>query len=109
MADALASGVSIRSRDASAELRRQHCEIEQLKAERDAVVADAERYRWLRDTFSTAKAGAILSVNKPLMVYEEPDLGSTVRLQWFPHTPSSFIYVTTHSLDAAIDAARGDK
>lgn len=76
------------------------------KAERDAVVADAERYRWLRDTFSTAKAGAILSVNKPLMVYEEPDLGSTVRLQWFPHTPSSFIYVTTHSLDAAIDAAK---
>ena len=30
------------------ELRRQHSEIEQLKAERDALLADAERYRYLR-------------------------------------------------------------
>ena len=35
--------------DAVTELRRQHSEIEQLKAERDALLADAERYRWLRD------------------------------------------------------------
>ena len=30
------------------ELRRQHTKIEQLKAERDALKVDAERYRWLR-------------------------------------------------------------
>lgn len=49
LADALAYGFTARSRDASAELRRQHCEIEQLKAERDALLADAERYRYLRN------------------------------------------------------------
>ena len=90
------------------ELRRQHDEIEQLKAERDALKADAERYRWLRDTFAAAKAGAILSVNEPLTVYEEPDLGAEVRMQWFPHTPSSFVYVSHSTLDAAIDAARSE-
>ena len=37
------------SEEAAAELRRQHSEIEALKAERDALRADAERYQWLRD------------------------------------------------------------
>jgi hypothetical protein len=87
----------------------QHSEIEQLKAERDALKPDAERYRWLRDTFSAAKAGAILHVNEPLMVYEKPKLGTEVRLQWYPNTPVCFLCVEHSTLDAAIDAARGDK
>ena len=34
-------------RKAAALLRRQHAEIELLKAERDVLRADSERYRWL--------------------------------------------------------------
>ena len=77
-------------------------------AERDALKTDAERYRWLRDTFSAAKAGAILHVNEPLMVYEKPKLGTEVRLQWYPNTPVCFLCVEHSTLDAAIDAARGE-
>jgi len=50
LADALESGTYLlsRERDATAaELRRQHAEIELLKAERDVLRADSERYRWL--------------------------------------------------------------
>ncbi len=55
--------------------------IESLLAERDALRADAERYRWLRDGDWDAES--------------HPDVYSSVR------------DARTDQLDAAIDAARG--
>jgi hypothetical protein len=82
LADALDNTLvyGLRGRCAAAELRRQHGEIEQLKADVRKMssyknVVDAARYRWLRD-FS------------PM----------------FEH-----VRKTKENIDAAIDAARGYK
>ena len=51
LADALRDGPYLLSseRDAAeAVLRRQHAEIERLKAENEALRRDAERYRWMK-------------------------------------------------------------
>ena len=68
--------------DSVAELRLQHAEIERLKADIDAPRRDAERYRWLRERawFQFEFDGRY------------GDSGETVQ-----------------ELDAAIDAAMGDK
>ena len=68
------------------ELRRQHDEIEQLKAERDALKADAERYRWMKRMWTTTLLdGSILFAN-----------AHGVRCK------------SVSEIDAAIDAARGE-
>lgn len=87
LADALAYGFTARSRDASAELRRQHSEIDELKAKRDAVVADAERYRWLRDHMWAQSSTKIYAL--PISWEYSPDV------------------MAGGYMDAAIDAARG--
>jgi hypothetical protein len=72
--------------------------IASLVAERDALVADAERYRWLRDSVKEsplrpASYGAA----------EFPDM----RLRFeFPALVSWADYCGRITLDAAIDAAR---
>lgn len=70
------------------------------------VFKDAERYRWLRDTFSKAVAGA-LHVNDERLYYEQPPEGQEVRLQWYPDTPVGFYLVHGSTLDEAIDKAMG--
>ena len=79
-----------------------------LRAERDALLADAERYRWLRDTLHGAKAGGGLTVNDELQVYEAPIPGEEVRIYWYPDTPAGHYEQLASTLDAAIDAARGE-
>lgn len=81
--------------------------VAQLKAERDALLADAERYQWLRDTLHGAKAGGGLTVNDELQVYEAPIPGEEVRIYWYPDTPVGHYEQLASTLDAAIDAARG--
>ena len=66
---------------------------------------DAERYRWLRDTFTVAKGGATVTFNEELGNYETPIAGTEVSLQWYPETPIGSYHVEASTLNAAIDAA----
>ena len=109
LADALAYGFTIRSRDASAELRRQHSEIEQLKAERDQARADHLRVR--DECF--ANMGAYYDMKA------ERDALKDMLKEYGWHHEECPQYPTyrypdkrnrcTCGFDAAIDAARGDK
>lgn len=67
---------------------------------------DAERWRWLRDTFMKA-VGAALHVNDERLYYEQPKPGQEVRVQWYPDTPVGFYVATGSTLDEAIDKAMG--
>jgi hypothetical protein len=71
---------------------------------------DAARYRWLRDTFHAAKGGASLTVNDDLAVYQTPEPGKEVRVQWYPSTPVGFNVAEASTMDEAIDKAmRGEE
>jgi hypothetical protein len=59
-------------------------EIERLTAERDAALADAERFRWLAND-------------------SDGDLQDNI-IRWLAHH-----VVSRNEVDAAIDAARGEK
>lgn len=72
----------------------------------EAIAPDIFRYRWLRETFNAAKGGASLTVNEELGVYEKPEPGKEVRIQWYPNTPVGFNLVEAATLDEAIDDAR---
>ena len=76
-----------------------------VTAERDALKRDSERFRWLVDTLESAKGGAHLWVNDELSVYEVPEPGKEVRLQWYPDTPIGFYAFEAATIREAIDAA----
>ena len=65
---------------------------------------DAERYRWLRDTLTSAVGGGV-QVNDAALVYEESEPGEAVQVYWYPDTPVGFYESKADSLDEAIDAA----
>ena len=75
----------------------------------EALRRDAERYRWLRDTFTVAKGGATVTFNEELGNYETPIAGTEVSLQWYPETPIGSYHVEASTLNAAIDAAMENK
>ena len=83
---------------------QQAYEITQQAAEIEALRADAERYRWLRDTLHKAVGGGV-EVNDARLVYEVPEPGESVRVYWYPDTPVGFYESEADTLDAAIDAA----
>jgi DNA repair exonuclease SbcCD ATPase subunit len=75
LADALESDYydDVRVTAAAAELRRQHAEIEQLKAERDALLAEVEELDQLRNRMSellTATAKALRGPPAPLSSHD---------------------------------------
>ena len=78
---------------------------ERLRAERDALREDAERYRWLRRTLHSAVGGGV-EVNDMKLMYEDPKPNEEVRVYWYPDTPVGFYEQKGSTLDAAIDAAR---
>lgn len=81
-------------------------ERDQLRAEVEALRADAERYRWLR-TVLLGSVGGGVEVNDQRLVYEEPEPGEAVRVFWYPVTPVGFYESKADTLDEAIDKARG--
>ena len=73
-------------------------EIEQLKAERDALLADAERYRWLRREdreFINDEMSNVGAIDSIMVCVFDDDCDA--------------ISFFEGELDAAIDAARGEK
>ena len=86
--------------DAAAELRRLHAEVE-------ALLTDAKRYRWLRDTLHSAVGGGV-TVNDERLVYQTPEPGDEVRVYWYPDTPVGFYESKAATLDEAVDSARGE-
>lgn len=86
--------------EAAAELRRLYAEVE-------ALLTDAKRYRWLRDTLHSAVGGGV-TVNDERLVYQTPDPGEEVRVYWYPDTPVGFYESKAATLDEAVDSARGE-
>jgi hypothetical protein len=68
---------------------------------------DAQRWRWLVATFTAAKGGASLDVNDDLSVYQIPEPGEEVVIQWYPDTPVGSYVVKGSTMNATIDEARG--
>jgi hypothetical protein len=103
-------------------------ELAQVKAERDAALIDAERYRWLRDIKCCSMSLTLNDDHSPNyvdaaewieehapedFVHTPPeevqrmkDTNTIWGLQIYPHTPIGFNKWNAASLDAAIDAAR---
>lgn len=69
-------------------------EIERLRAERDAAVKDAERYRYLRNRDRTA-----------VLERRGPSAGCWIDCE----TDDDLVLLTGDDADAAIDAARSDE
>ncbi|NSX18127.1 hypothetical protein HTY52_28905, partial [Cupriavidus taiwanensis] len=69
---------------------------------------DAARYRWLRDTLTSAVGGGI-EVNDDALVYQKAEPGKEVRVYWYPDTPVGFYDAHGSTIDAAIDAAAQDR
>ena len=65
---------------------------------------DAKRYRWLRDTLTTAVCGGVY-VNDERAYYREPDPGKAVEIRWYPITPIGFVLVEAATFDEAVDEA----
>lgn len=82
-----------------------HAKLKDLERQNAELRADAERYRWLRDTLHKAVGGGV-EVNDRKLVYEEAAPGEEVRVYWYPDTPVGFYQSHGATLDAAIDAAR---
>jgi hypothetical protein len=99
--------------ESSATRRRRAGEVEVARkalAERiESLVEDAARYRWLRETFHAAKGGASLTVNDDLAVYQTPEPGKEVRVQWYPNTPVGFNLTEASTMDEAIDKAHAEQ
>jgi hypothetical protein len=102
LADALMEPVVLdeHAMQAAAELRRLHAEVE-------ALLTDAKRYRWLRDTLHSAVGGGV-TVNDERLVYQTPEPGEEVRVYWYPDTPVGFYESKAATLDEAVDSARGE-
>lgn len=103
--------------------------IAALLAERDTLMADAERYRWLRDheccelilthdgdhacNYMTASEwiddnAKDFADDSPEEVQRMRDTNTIWRLQVYPNTPIGFWAIHGATLDAAIDAARSE-
>ena len=78
--------------------------IAELDSQLAEAKKDAERYRWLRDTLTSAVGGGV-RVNDAALVYEESEPCEAVQVYWYPDTPVGFYESKADSLDEAIDAA----
>ena len=101
------------TQDAADELRRLHetCKnLLQVEAERDAAAKDAERYRWLRLRLEVRELEAMSGGRRPAMQIRigHSYFDSTHRPGAGYLNPAHF-QQECEELDAAIDAAKGEK
>jgi len=65
---------------------------------------DARRYRALRSLLEKS-VGAAVEINESRLVYDEPEEGKRVSLQWYPDTPVGFYVLYGDTIDEVVDAS----